>query len=195
MPNWTANTIRALGTPADLRAFLDTVKWEDKVFDFNRVIPMPELLKHTGKGRTKIDGERVEEWYVVKKGDAPTADQVRRLTTAEEALLDEIGYRNWYDWSVDHWGTKWNAAYPEVDDASIASGYVEVSFETAWAAPVPVFRKMFEMFPLISFICSWKHEDGRERYSTEHLANPEDGAPLDAAVLKIRAKTLKGERQ
>jgi hypothetical protein len=41
MPNWTANIIRALRTPQDLRAFLEAAKGEGGVFDFNRLIPMP----------------------------------------------------------------------------------------------------------------------------------------------------------
>ncbi len=48
MPNWTSNSIRIDGTETDIRAFLETVKWEDEIFDFNRIVPMPELLKHTG---------------------------------------------------------------------------------------------------------------------------------------------------
>src|SRR5579863_1233493 len=139
MPNWTANTIRALGTPQDLRAFLEAVKWEDKVFDFNRIIPMPELLKHTAKGCCVIDGERVENWYVIDHTEPlPKAEHVRRFTAEEETLLDAIGHRNWYDWSCHNWGTKWNVCYPEIDASGIAFGYLEISFETAWSAPMPV---------------------------------------------------------
>lgn len=50
MPNWTSNSIRIEGAEADIRAFLDVVKSQDQLFDFNRIIPMPELLMHTGSG-------------------------------------------------------------------------------------------------------------------------------------------------
>ena len=170
MPNWTANTIRALGTPQDLRAFLDAVKWEDRVFDFNRVIPMPELLKHTGKGCRIIDGKRVESWYVIDTTEAfPKEEHVRRFTVEEEVLLEAIGHRNWYDWSAENWGTKWNACHSEIDDAGIAYGYLEISFQTAWAEPLPVFQKLFELFPQISFVCVWEYEGSDERYSVERI--------------------------
>src|SRR5258708_3022547 len=154
MPNWTANIIRALGTPKDLRAFLEAVKWEDKIFDFNRIIPMPEILRHTGKGCRVIDGERLESWYVIDHTEPlPKAEHVRRFTSSEEALLKTIGHHNWYDWSCENWGTKWNARYSELDDAGIAFGYLEISFQTAWAAPMPVCRQLFELFPQVSFAC------------------------------------------
>jgi len=170
MPNWTANTIRALGTPQNLRAFLEAVKWEDKVFDFNRIIPMPELLRHTGKGLRIIDGERVETWYVNHHTEElPKPEHVRRFTAEEEAVLEAIGHRDWYGWSCDNWDTKWNASHPEIDETDIAGGHVEIRFETAWAAPMPVFQKMFELFPDISFVCVWKHEDERKRHSLKRL--------------------------
>ena len=123
MPNWTTNIIRALGTPKDLRAFLEAVKWEDKVFDFNRIIPMPELLKHTAKGCRVIDGEHVENWYVIDHTESfPKAEHVRRFTAEEQAVLKIIGHRNWYDWSVENWGTKWNACNSEIDETGIAYG-------------------------------------------------------------------------
>ena len=177
MPNWTANTIRALGTPQDLRAFLEAVKWEDKIFDFNRIIPMPELLRHTAKGARIIDGQRVESWYVIDDTEAfPKEEHVRRFTAEEEALLEAIGHRNWYDWSVENWGTKWNAANPDIDTSSIANGYLEVSFDTAWAEPLPVLQKMGAMFPHISFLCTWEYEDDSERYSLEPIvANRGEG--------------------
>ena len=177
MPNWTANTIRALGTPQDLRAFLEAVKWEDKVFDFNRIIPMPGLLKNTGKGIRIIDGQRVESWYVIDNTEVfPKEEHVRPFTADEEALLEALGHRNWYDWSVDHWGTKWNAFHPEINQTGSAYGYVEIRFETAWAEPMPVFQKMFEIFPHISFSCTWEYENDNERYSIERLvANRVEG--------------------
>jgi hypothetical protein len=186
MPNWTANTIRALGTPKDLRAFLEAVKWEDKVFDFNRIIPMPELLKYTGKGCRIIDGQRVESWYVLDHTTPlPKNEHVRRFTAAEEAELEAVGHRNWYDWSWDNWGTKWNARRAEVNETALAYGYVEIHFETAWGEPMPIFRRLFDLFPHISFVCVWKYEDHWKRYSLRrYVGNRAEGCMLAARVKK-----------
>ena len=44
---------------------------------------------------------------------------------------------NWYDWSVQHWGTKWDACESNIQDNLVA-------FETAWSCPVPVLKKLGE---------------------------------------------------
>jgi hypothetical protein len=142
------------------------VKWEDELFDFNRIIPMPQLLKHTGSGARDIDGKRVKSWYILKPWNADfpgQKEQVRLFTPEEEAELIELGCRDWYDWARAKWGTKWNACQVEIEDSSLEQGYVEITFDTAWDAPVPVLQKMVEMFPKLTFDCSWRHE-GEDPY-------------------------------
>ena len=81
MPNWTSNTIRVEGSETDLRAFLEQVKSQDEIFDFNRIIPIPEILKHTGSGSCTLDGEDVRSWYVTDpKNTLPCEGGVRRFT-------------------------------------------------------------------------------------------------------------------
>ena len=41
----------------------------------------------------------------------------------------QYGEKNWYDWSIQHWGTKWDC------NNSYISGNI-VEFETAWTFPV-----------------------------------------------------------
>lgn len=47
---------------------------------------------------------------------------------------------NWYDWSITHWGTKWEASlygYERVNDNTI-----KVSFDTAWSPPIAFYEWM-----------------------------------------------------
>jgi hypothetical protein len=136
MPNWTSNTIRAEGDEIDLRAFLEAVKWEDQIFDFNRIIPIPELLKHTGSGGRTIDGREVREWYVINPETDPLTDDksVRLFTPEEEATLKEIGHRSWYTWCYANWGTKWNACHPELSEDCVGDGYIENPFRYGMGA-------------------------------------------------------------
>lgn len=159
MPNWTSNRIYIEGEEADIRAFLDAVKWEDELFDFNRIIPMPEILKHTASGFMTIDGVEVRSWYIADRATAGSAEKARLFTPEEQAILAEIGHSNWYDWACDKWGTKWGACRVVIDDTSIQYGCIEITFETAWCAPVPVLQKIVEMFPKLSFDCRWRYED------------------------------------
>ena len=95
MPNWTTNIIRAEGVEADIQAFLAHVRTGDEPFDFNTLIPMPALLKHTASGFTTIDGVELKSWYVIdpartyaprNPGDPPNE---RAFTAEEQAALNE----------------------------------------------------------------------------------------------------------
>lgn len=176
MPNWTFNSLHIEGAEADLRAFLEAVKCQDEIFEFNRIIPMPELLKHTGTGYQTLDGKEVHEWYFIGNEAALLFNDksVRRFTPEEEATLKELGHRSWYTWSNEHWGTKWNACRAELAEDCAKQGHIEIRFETAWAAPLPVFERMFEMFPKLSFDCSWRDEAENEIRSIEHRAIPDE---------------------
>lgn len=59
--------------------------------------------------------------------------------------IQNHGSKDWYDWSIANWGTKWNAyaCVIEQDEPTILSG----CFETAWSPPEPVFRAIAEQFP------------------------------------------------
>ena len=50
----------------------------------------------------------------------------------------------WYDWRCKNWGTKSNACYTEVvrEDEAIL-----LSFDTAWAPPIPIFNEVARRFP------------------------------------------------
>jgi hypothetical protein len=157
MPDWTSNHIDISGEPADIRAFLEAIKWEDKLFDFNRIIPMPECLKRTVYGHTIIEGKEVRSW--IEDKDAEGNAVARCFTPEEEQEFQQIGYCNWYDWSRDNWGTQWNACNTKVDDGLIKHGLAEILFDTAWSAPIPILKKMVRMFPKLSFKCRWRDED------------------------------------
>jgi hypothetical protein len=65
--------------------------------------------------------------------------------------IAETGFADWHDWSVHHWGTKWNAY-----DLRVTKEYpLEFSFDTAWDFPEPVFktitREFPSLFPLLLF--------------------------------------------
>lgn len=49
--------------------------------------------------------------------------------------LKRYGETDWYEWSIKHWGTKWNGYETVVD-------YGAIQFETAWSTPVPVFVEL-----------------------------------------------------
>jgi hypothetical protein len=62
----------------------------------------------------------------------------------------------WYDWRVKNWGTKWDVVDVEItqpltvhDDEDVEPFSMKASFSfscwTAWAPPIPVWDKLYEM--------------------------------------------------
>lgn len=47
---------------------------------------------------------------------------------------------NWYDWRVEHWGTKWSEANVEILDRT--ETLLRVQFETAWAPPLGIYSEL-----------------------------------------------------
>jgi hypothetical protein len=67
-------------------------------------------------------------------------------------LLQCIGATGCYSprhWAETNWGTRCNTLYTEILD--LWSQEVEVRFDTAWNAPLPIFRKLGRMFPNLEF--------------------------------------------
>jgi hypothetical protein len=180
MPNWCNNIVEVRGPKKIVKELVD------HKFDFQKIYPCPAELDITA-GREGAD-------------DSP--EQIA-LVAKEKANLKKYGYANWYDWSVANWGTKWNAGgvdreemmvdYDEdVDDTGIAI----FTFDSAWAPPIGVFRKLKEIHPDlfiegrysepgVGFFGVW--EDGDDRCyqmedltgSTDPFWSSEDGILLD----------------
>ena len=129
MPNWCYNVLTARGTKEEIDSFLakttkanqstDFADMEPLVFDFNSIIPMPNNVFRGNIGQKEQDECRAQ------------------------------GIPNWYDWSISHWGTKWNACHTAV--IRDADDKVSISFSTAWSYPLPVMNEMIDMYPNIDF--------------------------------------------
>ena len=82
------------------------------------------------------------------------------LGTVEE---EKYGKNNWYHWSIDNWGTKWNAVDTrvELNDSSLY-----YTFDTAWDCPREIVNALMRMRKTIlkDIKISWEciHEDGYE---------------------------------
>ena len=144
MPNWTTNFV-TISCPMSKRESIinaltgyDREQQCDSVFDFNKLVPMPEHSDDfQAHGNLKHD--------VIHSGKP-------RTTT-----------NNWYDWSCDNWGTKWPACNAEITEKTDTE--IHYQFDTAWDAPRPIVdalrKKMSEDFgATVEWECV--HEDGAE---------------------------------
>jgi hypothetical protein len=60
----------------------------------------------------------------------------------------------WYSWSVQNWGTKWNA-YDQLHRNEVRN---EIYFDTAWCSPVDLIKKLSWIFPDTSLKFEWAEE-------------------------------------
>ena len=76
---------------------------------------------------------------------------------------EKYGKNNWYDWSIENWGTKWNSVDTRVE---LNDGSLYYTFDTAWDCPREIVNALMRMRKTIlkDIKISWEciHEDGYE---------------------------------
>jgi hypothetical protein len=131
MPNWCNNILTVSGTASSVNKFVKEVQrdvtypGEKKVhlpFSFEKICPTPEALKN-------------DEW--------------QNNAIIAEANTKKYGYKGWYDFHCDEWGTKWELS----SDTTVRKdkGKVTYSFQTAWSPPVPLITKASKLYPDLKF--------------------------------------------
>ena len=76
---------------------------------------------------------------------------------------EKYGDNNWYRWSIDNWGTKWNSVDTRVEENGSTLSY---NFMTAWDCPRQIVNALMRMRKTIlkDISINWDcvHEDGNE---------------------------------
>lgn len=139
MPNHVTSNLSIKGNPKVLDEIAKLMEGEDSKFDFNGILPMPEVLKGIVKGSTVVDGKRYDNWREVGGKIVPLTDE----ETAD--LKKKYGHSDWYEWSIEHWGTKW-PAYRVQDPVRASPAELRYEITTAWAPPTPVFQALADRF-------------------------------------------------
>ena len=114
MPNWCENRLTITHKDADvIDNLMAQVRSDEDERLFQHIKPMPDELRNTVVG-----------------------------TGQDEQTTKYDGHTNWYDWSCDNWGTKWDAchlSWSQIDDNTI-----EFDFDTAWSPPFGVYEALAE---------------------------------------------------
>lgn len=159
MPNWCNNVVSITHSdPEKLRALVEAVN--AKRF-LNSVIPVPQELIDTVAG---FPGEDLREAHEAQ----------------ERANLEKYGVKNWYDFCVSRWGTKWDVdTYDpvEFDPAGVTFG-----FDSAWSPPTGVYEALVEdgfsvtgfyYEPGMAFAGKWSDEDGDQVWEISGMTSDE----------------------
>lgn len=143
MPNWCTNILGAFAQDGQ-QTVIPEQYLDNKTgsIDFNKIVPRPDILNKVTTGGCRIDGEYVTRWVEEPIGEDKT--KARKLTPDEEAQIKALGCESWWDWSIDNWGTKWNACEGSSD------GYWQF-FDTAWSPPSKVIEVLSKKHPELIF--------------------------------------------
>lgn len=66
--------------------------------------------------------------------------------------LEKYNAINWYEWRVQHWGTKWNSSNLVINKKSI-------SFDTPWSPVIPLIKELSKQHKNIKFFYLYADED------------------------------------
>jgi hypothetical protein len=178
MPNWCKNRVLVIGDEtqrAEVSAFV--YGSDEQKFDFSKIVPPPNTAAYSGTAsssdytcgcKSEYVGESPQgSWQINGKevvgGRCPEHDAICMMDSPD----------NWYNWNVEHWGTKWNAGDEYVSDDNGVWG-----FDTAWSPAEPVIRALAERFPDITFIHDYVEQGiafvGRKVYNAPESDDARD---------------------
>ena len=112
MPNWCSNNlVLRHADPAQIERAVGAYKRGELLNEF---CPCPQELKDTEADRKAFANAEVKSDNMTK-----------------------FGYESWYDWSIAHWGTKWDVgADTDIQDYTPGDTEVFLYFDSAWAPPI-----------------------------------------------------------
>jgi len=123
MPNWCNNTVEINHTDrSKMEALVEAI---NKGEFCNFAIPVPKDLMIVA-GRAGAD-------------DSP--EQIA-LVEAENRNLATHGYKTWYDFAVNEWGTKWDV--DPYDTVTLGDNGITFGFDSAWAPPAGVYEALMD---------------------------------------------------
>jgi hypothetical protein len=138
MPNWCQNNLSIYGKKEDMMKFIEVISInEDEYALLEKLYPTPEEL------------------LIGNVSMSPDEQQLKNE--------EKFGYKSWYDWRIDKWGTKWTESElqigQELTHYDSGNSAIAFNFESAWSPPVEAFDKISMDYPNLLF-CLYYEEPG-----------------------------------
>lgn len=131
MPNWCENSVIIYGNPDQLDEFAMKVR---------------ESLADTD-GKNGVMGCYLPIPTDLSNNPSPIGDD-----EIESSNLEKYGARDWYDWAVKNWGSKWGDCHTTIDEVDENSMCVEINYDSAWGPCTAGFVAISEKFPDFVFM-------------------------------------------
>jgi Ferredoxin-like domain in Api92-like protein len=160
MPNWCQNGAKFTHEDPQQITRIEKAYKEDKLF--TEFVPCPQEL---------LVQEEVGDNFN------------ERVKAREAANREKYGYSDWYEWSVNNWGTKWDISSDDSEASSQDANSIMLSFNTAWSPPIGFYEKMTELgFDITAFyleegmgFCGkWTSELGDDDYNFDGSEDLDD---------------------
>ena len=191
MPNWVQNEIIFENASDEkvaalIRELKLATESDERAFDFNKIIPMPESLNIESGSST----DRAIAYYVTERLTIPVEqtnlkdlvhnsfsdDWATEVVSRIKKYIDEGGTDDWdkvyeagkqYLYNREHYGCytwyewccrHWGTKWNACEpDWSLDDGMLV--FQTAWSAPFPVIEALAQKYPDLEFTHRWADED------------------------------------
>ncbi len=116
MPNWCNNSITVKGDTESIDNFEKFLKDGNGKEWFDFILPCPEELKES------------------------TADF--SASDAKQILIEKYGHADWYSWSLENWGCKWNCDANDwhVDEYDEENLSISFWFDSPWGPPIALYE-------------------------------------------------------
>lgn len=191
MPNWVQNEIIFENASDEkvaalIRELKLATESDERAFDFNKIIPMPESLNiESGSSTDRAIAYCVTERLTIPVEQTNLKDLVRNSFSDDWATevvsrikkyIDEGGTDDWdkvyeagkqYMYNREHYGCytwyewccrHWGTKWNACEpDWSLDDGMLV--FQTAWSAPFPVIEALAQKYPDLEFTHRWADED------------------------------------
>lgn len=132
--------------------------------DFEKIVPMPEdlsinsgsngdmglsIINNESENRFMDMREQLRRFYEL---DIERRIEIIEAGVAYAKNMAKYGFKTWYDWSIEKWGTKWNSSDCESEGNSF-------EFTTAWSGVADLIEKMHIELPTVKIIYEFSDED------------------------------------
>lgn len=164
MPNWVRN-VMTFDDNVTKEKVIKLIMNENGDVDFNILVPMPKELDIERSSKSN----KALSMYLNKHPEIdPTPFNLQNVTMNHQfeetpemlelgkRMVDnyyKYGYVDWYDWSCNNWGCKWNASETFYDGNIL-------EFVTPWTTPYEFFSALAKALPDVqSLIVDYADED------------------------------------
>lgn len=76
-------------------------------------------------------------------GSFGDSEKQRELEAQQARNIDQFGAKDWYDWNIQNWGTKWDFQLENVE--RVDENTLTAAFDTAWSPPIGAYERLMEM--------------------------------------------------